>query len=120
MAWGSMLEFLFSPLYLNCVSFRMTERLVLLLNFARRMLWNYCFFTVIRMSYRDSMFFCVTCQIGEFCELHYPWIIQALGLVEEHTPSFICKSEGQNKHRHQACASQNLLVSFVTLKSLLG
>lgn len=37
-------------------------------------------FTVIRMSYSDSMFLCVTCQIGEFCELHYPWISQALGL----------------------------------------
>lgn len=60
----------------------MTERLVLvlLLNFARRMLWYYYFFTIIRMCYSDFMFFCVTCQIGEFCELHYPWISQASGL----------------------------------------
>lgn len=68
-AWDNMIEFVFSPLYLNCVSFKMTERLVLvlLLNFARRMLWYYCFFALIRMSYSDFMFFCVTCQIGEFC-----------------------------------------------------
>lgn len=73
-----MIEF-FSPLYLNCVSFKMIERsvLVLLLHFARRMLWYYYFFTISRMSY---MFFCVTCQIGEFCEFHYPWISQVLGL----------------------------------------
>lgn len=64
------------------MSFKMTERLVLvlLLNFARRMLWYYYFFTITGMSYSDFMFFCVTCQIGEFCELHYPWISQASGL----------------------------------------
>lgn len=75
-------EFLFSPLYLNCGNFIMTKRLVLvlLLTFARRMLWCYCFFTIIRMGYSGFTFFCVTCQIGEFCELHCPWISQALGL----------------------------------------
>lgn len=42
-----------------------------------------------------------------------------LWLVEEHAQSFTQKSEGHNKHCYQACASQNLLVSFVTLKSQL-
>lgn len=45
------------------------------------MMCYYLFFTIVRTSYDDFMFFArVACQVGEFCELSYPWISLASGL----------------------------------------